>query len=139
MEIKGGMCKMIDLLNSLQPVSSKDARTPILSLSHPGSSKVESKNQRVEAIPVKKENAPFEEIEKKSRESMERTIETLKNFVESHNNSLKFQVHQGTGDIVIKVISEKDGRVIREIPPEKLHDLIANLEDFSGALFNKKA
>jgi len=52
---------------------------------------------------------------------------------------LKIQIHQGTGDIVIKVISEKDGTVIREIPSEKVLDIAKNMEDFSGILFNKNA
>jgi flagellar protein FlaG len=130
---------MIDPVNNLQPVSSKDTRTPILPLSHTGNDNVGGNNPRVEAIPVKKVNATLENIEKKSRESMEQTVKALKDFVESNNRSLKIQVHQGTGDIVVKVISEQDGSVIREIPPEKLRDLVPNLEEFSGALFDKKA
>jgi uncharacterized FlaG/YvyC family protein len=52
---------------------------------------------------------------------------------------LKIQVHQGSGEIIIKVISEKDGTVIREITSKRLLKLAANMEDFSGTLFNSNA
>jgi uncharacterized FlaG/YvyC family protein len=130
---------MIDPVSGTPPISAKDAPTPILPLSRTDNNKVGDNSSRDVAIPVKKVNTALEDIENKSRESTDRTVRALKDFVESHNRSLKIQVHQGTGDIVIKVISEKDGTVIREIPPEKLRDLVANMEEFSGALFNKKA
>jgi flagellar protein FlaG len=50
---------------------------------------------------------------------------------------LKIQVHGPTGNIMVKVISEKDGRVIREIPPEEWLNLAAKMEDMAGVLLNK--
>jgi uncharacterized FlaG/YvyC family protein len=40
---------------------------------------------------------------------------------------------------MVKVISEKDGKVIREVPPEKFLDLAAKIEEFVGSLFNEIA
>jgi flagellar protein FlaG len=130
---------MFDPVNGTLPVSAKDATTPILPLSRADNRKVGGNNSRDAVIPVNKANEALENIENNSREAMEQTVKALKDFVESNNRSLKIQVHQGTGDIIVKVVSEQDGSVIREIPPEKLRNLVANLEEFSGALFDKKA
>jgi flagellar protein FlaG len=129
---------MIDPVSGKLPVSAKDAPAPILPLSRTDNGKAGGDYSRDVATPVKKVNEALENIDVKSKETMERTIQALIDYVESNSRSLKIQVYQGTGDIIIKVISEKDGSVIREIPPEKLRDLIET-KDFSGALFNKNA
>ena len=40
---------------------------------------------------------------------------------------------------MVKVISEEDGKVIREIPPKELLDLAAKMEEMTGALLNENA
>jgi flagellar protein FlaG len=131
---------MIDPISSAIPVSAGVSKAPILPSSRADNSSLVNNSPHVEIKPIKGvTDEVLKNIDIKSRESIERTIQALKDYVESNNRSLKIQVHQGTGAIVIKVISEKDGSVIREIPPEKLLDLIQSMEDFSGALFNKNA
>ncbi|TAL22718.1 MAG: hypothetical protein EPN94_10570, partial [Nitrospirae bacterium] len=83
---------MIDPVSGSLPVSAKDATAPILPLSRTDNSKVGGNNSRDAAIPVKKSNAALEDIDKKSRESIERTVQALKEYVESNNTSLKIQV-----------------------------------------------
>jgi uncharacterized FlaG/YvyC family protein len=38
---------------------------------------------------------------------------------------------------MVKVISEKDRKVIREIPPEEILDCAAKMEQIEGMLFDK--
>jgi len=129
---------MIDPINSSGPVLEKDAKAPALPTSKTENIKFLGSNLSNAPVPVKKINEIFENIERKSKQSIENTVQALKEFVESNNRSLKIQVHKGTGDIMIQVISEKDGSVIREIPPEKALDIIENMKH-SGILFNKNA
>jgi flagellar protein FlaG len=130
---------MIDPVNGSVPVSTKDTKATALPASKSENVKLLGSDTPDTTMPVKKTNETLENIDKKSKQSIENTIQALKDFVESNNRSLKIQVHQGTGDIMIKVISEKDGRVIREIPPEKVLDIVENMEEHSGILFNKNA
>jgi flagellar protein FlaG len=129
---------MIDPINGSGTVLEKDAKAPVLPPSKVENIKLSGSNTSNVTAPVKKVKEPIENIERKSEQSIENTVQALKDFVESNSRSLKIQVHQGTGDIMIKVISEKDGSVIREIPPEKVRDIIQNM-DRSGLLFNKNA
>ena len=79
------------------------------------------------------------ETEKAMHAKLERIAEAMDNYVRSIQRELKIQVHDGTGDIMVKVISEEDGKVIREIPPKELLDLAAKMEEMTGALLNENA
>ena len=52
---------------------------------------------------------------------------------------LKISIHNRTGKVMVKVVSEKDGKIIREIPPEELLNLAAKFEEMTGVLFNDSA
>ena len=79
------------------------------------------------------------EAEKAAQSKLERVAEAMDNYVRSIKRELKIKVHDGTGDIMVKVISEEDGKVIREIPPKELLDLAAKMEEMTGALLNENA
>lgn len=51
---------------------------------------------------------------------------------------LKFQVHDKTGDIIVKVIDDNTGEVLREIPPEKILDMIAQFQEIDGTFIDEK-
>ena len=73
------------------------------------------------------------------KEFVDRTVQVLEAYIDSHERSLDISVHKATGTIMIKVISEKDGKVIREIPPEELLNCAAKMEQFEGIIFDKNA
>ena len=55
-----------------------------------------------------------------------------------HNVDLNFSVHEASGTIMVTVVNEDTGEVIREIPSRELLDLAAKLEEFIGLIFDKK-
>ena len=68
---------------------------------------------------------------------IERVAQAMENYVDSLERDLKIQVHKGTGDIMVSVISKEDGKTIREIPPEELLDLAARMEEMTGVIVNE--
>jgi flagellar protein FlaG len=50
----------------------------------------------------------------------------------------EYSVHKGFGDIVIKIINTETNEVIKEIPPEKLLDIVENLAKISGAIIDER-
>jgi flagellar protein FlaG len=86
---------------------------------------------------VKRMDEAHDEQRKSSRETVERTVMALEDFIESSKRSLKIQVYEKTGDIMVKVISAKDGKVIREIPSKEMLDLAAKMENLAGTFFNE--
>ena len=71
------------------------------------------------------------------REKTAQVAEAMNNYLKSTETNLQIQVFQKTGDIVVKVISTSDGKVIRQIPPEEMLNLAAKMEEMVGALFNE--
>jgi flagellar protein FlaG len=78
------------------------------------------------------------QAEKKVQEKIRHIAQAMDDYVRSTQRSLKIQVHPGTGDFMVKVISEEDGRTIREIPPEEVLNLAARMEEMMGLIFNEK-
>lgn len=70
---------------------------------------------------------------------MEMAVEQLKEAASQHATNLDFSVHEGTGRTIIKVIDMDTEKVVREIPPEEVLDLVKSIEDVSGQLLSTKA
>jgi len=55
------------------------------------------------------------------------------------NTRFEFSIHEGTKEIMVKIIDEETNEVIREIPPEKILDLIAKIWELAGILVDERA
>lgn len=55
------------------------------------------------------------------------------------NTVLSFSRHKETGEIMVKIVDKETGEVVREIPPERLLDSIAQICKNSGFGVDKKA
>jgi uncharacterized FlaG/YvyC family protein len=73
-----------------------------------------------------------------TREKLDKILQALRSFAEASRSSLKFHVNEATGQVVVEVIAEEDGRVIRQIPPEAHPDLEARIDQMTGVLFSKR-
>ena len=72
---------------------------------------------------------------------IEKSSADIRNQVRRANRALeavdiqaKFSIHEGTGEIVVKLEDINTGEVIREIPPEKLLDLVAKMREMARGL-----
>ncbi len=61
-----------------------------------------------------------------------------KNLDFMYNIDLRFSVHKASGQIMVTVIDESTGKVIREIPPSEILNLAAKLDEMRGIIFDKK-
>jgi flagellar protein FlaG len=71
------------------------------------------------------------------RQSVDRAVQALEEYVHSHERSLDISVHQTTGDITVKVISDQTGEVIREVSYKGMLDNATRADDPTGLLFDK--
>ena len=79
--------------------------------------------------PVKSENLP--ELEKL-------TADVQKNLNIMHKIDLRFSVHKASGQMMITVIDESNGKVIREIPQSEILELSAKMDEMIGMIFDQK-
>lgn len=91
-------------------------------------------------IPEGRKNRPeanADKVREDTRSKIENIANALNQYVKSTQRDLKIQVHEATGNIIVKVLSKEDGKIIREIPPEKMLNLAAKMEEMTGILFNE--
>src|SRR5690554_4867324 len=53
------------------------------------------------------------------------------------NRKIEYFIHEKTGDIMIKVYDAETNEIVREIPPEKIKDIIANILERAGLLVDE--
>jgi flagellar protein FlaG len=70
-----------------------------------------------------------------STEDVENMVDSLYEFTNMLQTKLKFSILDDTNEIVVKVINRQTDEIIRQIPPEELLEIHANMKKMSGLLF----
>ncbi|WP_244971301.1 flagellar protein FlaG [Vallitalea guaymasensis] len=65
-------------------------------------------------------------------------IEKANKHFKVYDRRLKFSIHEKTKQIMVKVINTEDDSVIREIPSEKILDMVAKLWEMAGIFVDEK-
>jgi flagellar protein FlaG len=73
-----------------------------------------------------------------SKNDVKNLVEKLNSYISSLNDSVKFSYSEDAKALVVKVVDNKTGQVIRQIPPEELIKLEASLSKSIGIVFNKE-
>ena len=60
-----------------------------------------------------------------------------KNFI-AYDRRLEFSIHDETKQIMVKIIDVNTDEVIRELPPEKILDMVAAIWEVAGILVDRK-
>ncbi|NLJ78432.1 MAG: flagellar protein FlaG [Tissierellia bacterium] len=81
--------------------------------------------------PMKRENRILE------REVIE-SIESANEQFIAYNRRFEFSIHDKTRHIMVKIIDVTTDEVIREIPPERILDIVAGLWELSGLLVDER-
>lgn len=85
--------------------------------------KIQNKEENV-ALPGEKKL--IEAVEKANKEMM------------GENTSLQVSIHKKTHDVMIKIVDKETKKVIKEIPPEKIVDMIAEMCEKAGIFIDKR-
>lgn len=73
-----------------------------------------------------------------TKEELEETIEKANQFLLGLKTQFDFKIHEGTGRTVVRLIDKQTEKVVKEIPPEKMLDVIASIWDSAGILIDRK-
>lgn len=74
-----------------------------------------------------------------NEDELQKSIDKILKTLVGDSTSLKFDVHKETNTIMVKVIDNDTKEVIREIPPEKMLDMVASIWKLVGIIVDKKA
>ncbi len=76
--------------------------------------------------------------QKISREELTKTIDRIDKTVRVFNRSIHFTKHEESGRLWIKVIDTETKKVVREIPPEEILNIVARLDEIIGLLVDER-
>jgi len=79
-----------------------------------------------------------EEQTKDQEQQVIKAIEKANKHIKTFDRKLEFSIHEATKQIMVKVIDTEDDTTIREIPSEKILDMVANLWEMAGILVDEK-
>lgn len=65
-------------------------------------------------------------------------IEKANKAITGATCSFEYSIHEGTKEIMVKVINMETQEVIREIPPEKILDMVAKMWELAGIVVDER-
>jgi flagellar protein FlaG len=65
-------------------------------------------------------------------------IEKANRAISGANRRFEFSIHEKTKEIMVKVINSDTNEVVREIPPEKILDMVATMWEMAGILVDER-
>src|SRR5690554_3678563 len=86
-----------------------------------------SQKNRVEqktSLAFEEKNSNIQEDDFFSENEVENSVEELNEAIEVLQRDLKFQLHEASDRMMVKIINIKDNEVIKELPPEEVLDMI---------------
>ncbi|MGI6668019.1 MAG: flagellar protein FlaG [Acetivibrionales bacterium] len=65
-------------------------------------------------------------------------VEKLNRMFEESSRRFEYSVHEKTNNIIIRVIDEDTNEVIKEIPPEKILNIMASIMELAGLIVDER-
>lgn len=91
-----------------------------------------------EAKFIELENDSRTREEKYSKEELIELIERANDDFVVYDRRFEFSIHEKTKKITVKVFDTVTDEIIREVPPEKILDLVAGIWEIAGIIVDKK-
>jgi len=86
-------------------------------------------------IPVEKKSAAAD----KDHKAIEGAVAELKKRLDKQGGDLSVALDQGTGVMVMRVIDNQTGEVVKQMPAQELLDVDLNMEKIIGLLVDNQA
>ena len=65
-------------------------------------------------------------------------VERANKALQGVDKRFEFSIHEDTHQIMVKVVNNENNEIIREIPPEKILDLISKIWELAGIFVDEK-
>ncbi len=122
------------------PLSSIGQATPREPGGAPSARPVASASAPVAAVPAaQQQSTSGESVPVADPAVVNKAAEQINEFMRASSRNLEFSVDKGTGRIIVKVVDQESGEVIRQIPPEETLAIARNLDTPQGVIIRSKA
>ncbi len=73
-----------------------------------------------------------------SERAIRDAIDSVNKAIVGANRQFEFSVHEKTNRVMVKVIDTVTKEIVREIPPEKILDMVAQMWEMAGILVDER-
>lgn len=88
--------------------------------------------------PIEKPNVQYPEDKQLAREQIIDAIGKVNKEFIPYDRRFEISIHEKTKEIMVKVIDATNDEIIREIPSEKILDMVAAILEVTGIMIDKK-
>ena len=74
-----------------------------------------------------------------SKDLMDKILEDANSMMLGHKTHFEFKIHEKTGEVIVKLVDNETKEVVKEIPSEKLVEIMSNLCELVGLCLDQKA
>lgn len=100
--------------------------------------KLERDNPEMPRMVVEKKDDVTSAREEVPREEVEKAVEKLNRLMGLIDKRMEFRIHEKTNRIMVRIIDQENGEVLREIPPKKILDMLSSFIEFVGLMVDYK-
>jgi len=111
---------------------------PVIPVDAFAGQKMERGQEEMPRMVVEKKDNVTSAREEVPREEVEQAAEKLNRLMGLVERRLKFEIHDKSNRVMVKIIDEKSGEVLREVPPKKILDMLSSFAEYVGLLVDKK-
>lgn len=108
---------------------------PNINMNNTGAIQVEKSSR--ENKEIKNEIVEKKEI-KVDRKELDSAVDKANRVLFKNNSHLKFEIHDKTNQVMVSIIDDESGEVLKEIPPKKMLDMVAKLWEIAGIFVDEK-
>ena len=98
-----------------------------------------SASPQVKQQDTEKTKAEPEKKKATSEQDTKTAIEQGNKLMELFHRDLRFEMHKEANVVKISIVDRESGKVIKQIPPESVLNMIARIRDVLGSLMDVKA
>ena len=111
-----------------------------LTVSSAGVQRAASANAKADQIaaPVVRQAADVKaEIAKPSNDQLKQSVDDINKALASSSISVQFQVDPDYKDLIVKIVDQDSGKLIRQMPTEEVVRISKAMDNLKGLLFSK--
>lgn len=129
----------LDSINTNIGINSGNTVTRDISTRNTGSDQIDGLKK---ALTITKNVSQLNEYDKDSLPVSERVvieaIQKANKAISGGNRRFEFSIHEKTNEIVVKVFDSDTNELVREIPNEKVLDMVARICEMAGILVDER-
>ena len=85
-----------------------------------------------------KEHLSQEPKKELSRDELDQVLNQANQYTLGENAQFEFKIHEGTGRTLVRLVNIESGEILKEIPPQKMLDIVADIWDAMGINVDRK-